>query len=85
MLGHCSTAERKSSDDAFDGTERLNLHDETIVWDQVQNSLNRAVVAELQYISRMRPDLMFVTKSLSYKFLLPTLADLTDAKKTLRY
>ena len=58
----------------------LNLHDETTVWDQVQNSLNRAVVAELQYISRVRRDLMFVTKSLSYKFASPTLADLTDAK-----
>ena len=23
MLGHCSTAERKGSDDAFDGTEEL--------------------------------------------------------------
>ena len=63
----------------------LNLHDETTACDQVQHSLCRAVVGKLQYITGMRPDLMFVTKCLSYKFATPTLADLTRAKKVLRY
>ena len=84
MLGHCSTAQCKGSDDAFDGTEELELHDETTVCDQVQHSLFRAVVEKLQYITGVRPDLMFVTKFLSYKLASPTLADLTRAKKTLR-
>ena len=63
----------------------LNLHDETTVCDQVQHSLFRAVVGKLQCITGVRPDLMFVTKCLSYKLALPTLADLTRAKKALRY
>ena len=33
----------------------------------------------------VRPDLMFATKCLSYKLASPTLADLTRAKKVLRY
>ena len=37
-----------------------------------------AVVGKLQYITGVRPDLMFATKS-------PTLAELTRAKKVLRY
>ena len=41
----------------------LNLHDETTVRDQVQHSLFRAVVGKLQYITGVRPDLMFATKS----------------------
>ena len=63
----------------------LNLHDETTVCDQVQHSLFRAVVGKLQYITGVRPDLMFATKCLSYKLASPTLADLTRAKKALRY
>ena len=63
----------------------LNLHDETTACDQVQHSLFRAVVGKLQYITGVRPDLMFATKCLSYKFASPTLADLTRAKKVLRY
>ena len=63
----------------------LNLHDETTACDQVQHSLFRAVVGKLQYISGVRPDLMFATKCLSYKLASPTLADLTRAKKVLRY
>ena len=62
----------------------LNLHDETTAYDQVQHSLFRAVVGKLQYITRVRPDLMFATKGLSYKLASPTLADLTRAKKVLR-
>ena len=62
----------------------LNLHDETTACDQVQHSLFRAV-GKLQYITRVRPDLMFATKSLSYKRASPTLADFTRAKKVLRY
>ena len=58
----------------------LNLHVETTACDQVQHSLFRAVVGKLQYITGVRPDLMFATKCLSYK-----LADLTRAKKVLRY
>ena len=39
----------------------LNLHDETTACDQVQHSLFRAVVGKLQYITGVRPDLMFST------------------------
>ena len=63
----------------------LNLHDETTACAQVQHSLFRAVVGKLQYITGVRPDLMFATKCLSYKLASPTLADLTRAKKVLRY
>ena len=63
----------------------LNLHDKTTACDQVQHSLFRAVVGKLQYITGVRPDLMFATKCLSYKLASPTLADLTRAKKVLRY
>ena len=63
----------------------LNLHDETTACDQVQHSLFRAVVGKLQYVTGVRPDLMFATKCLSYKLASPTLADLTRAKKVLRY
>ena len=63
----------------------LNPHDETTVCDQVQHSLFRAVVGKLQYITGVRPDLMFATKCLSYKLASPTLADLIRAKKVLRY
>ena len=52
--------------------------------DQVQNSLFRAVVVQLQYITGARPDLMFATKFLSYKLASPILAYLTRAK-VLRY
>ena len=61
----------------------LNLHDETTACDQIQYSLFRAVVEELQYITGVRPDVMFATKYLSYKLAAPTLADLTRAKKVL--
>ena len=63
----------------------LNPHDETTVCDQVQHSLFRAVVGTLQYTTGVRPDLMCATKCLSYKLASPTLADLTRAKKALRY
>ena len=63
----------------------LTLHDETTAYDQVQHSLFRAFVGKLQYITGVRPDLMFVTKCLSYKLASPTLAGLTRAKKVLRY
>ena len=63
----------------------LNLHDDTTACDQVQHSLIRAVVGKLQYITGVRPDLMFPSKCLSYKLASPTLADLTRAKKVLRY
>ena len=43
----------------------LNLHDETTACDQIQHSLFRAVVGKLQYITGVRPDLMFATKCLS--------------------
>ena len=36
-------------------------------------------------ITGVRPDLMFATNCLSYKLGSPTLADLTRAKKALRY
>ena len=54
----------------------LNLHDEKTACDQVQHSLFRAVVGKLQYITGVRPDLMFATKCLSYTLASPTLADL---------
>ena len=63
----------------------LNLHDETTACDQVQHSSFRAVVGKLQYITGVRRDLMFATKCLSYQLSSPTLADLTRAKKVLRY
>ena len=63
----------------------LNLQDETTVCDQVQHSLFRAVVGKLQYITGVRPDLMFATKCLSYILASPTLADLTRAKKASRH
>ena len=62
-----------------------NLHDETTGCDQVQHTLFRAVVGKLQHITGVRPDLMFVTKCLSYKLASPTLADMTRAKKASRY
>ena len=69
----------------------LNLQDETTACDQVQHacdqvqhSLFRAVVGKLQYITGVRPDLMFATKCLSYKLASPALADVTRAKKVLR-
>ena len=37
----------------------LNLHDETTACDQVQHSLFREVVGKLQYITGVRPNLMF--------------------------
>ena len=63
----------------------MNLHDETTACDQVPQSFFRAVVVKLQYITRVRPDMMFVTKCLSYKLASPTLAYLTRPKKVLRY
>ena len=65
--------------------KRLNLHDERTACDQVQHSLFRAVVGKLQYITGVRPDLMFATRCLPYKLASPTLADLTRTKKVLRY
>ena len=62
-----------------------NLHDETTVCDQAQHTAFRTIVGKLQYIIGVRPDLMFATKCLSYKLGSPTLADLTRAKKALRY
>ena len=60
----------------------LNLHDETTVCDQVQHSLFRAVVGKLQYITGVRPDLMFATKCLSYKRASPTLADFDTCQES---
>ena len=62
-----------------------NLHDETTVCDQAQHTAFRAIVGKLQYMTGLKPDLMFATKCLSYKLGSPTLADLTRAKKALRY
>ena len=60
----------------------LNLHGETTACDQIQHSLFKAVVGKLQYITGVRPDLMFATNCLSYKLASPTLADLTRAKNS---
>ena len=49
------------------------------------NHYSELVVGKLQYITGVRPDLMFATKCLSNKLASPTLADLTRAKKVLRY
>ena len=65
--------------------QSTNLHDETTVCDQAQHTLFRAAVGKLHYITRVRPDLMFATKCLSYKLGSPTLADLARSKKALRY
>ena len=85
MLGHCSTAVRNAVMTPLTEQKSLNLHDDTTACDQVQHSLFTAVVGKLQYITRVRPDLMFATQCLSYKLASPTLADLTRAKKVLRY
>ena len=37
-----------------------NLHDETTACDQAEHALIRAVVGKLQYITGVRPDLLFV-------------------------
>ena len=65
-------------------TEQKNAHDETNMCDQVQHVVSKAFVGKLQHITRVRPDLLFVTKCLSYKLASPTLAVLTSAKKALR-
>ena len=62
-----------------------NQHDDTTVCDQAQHTVFRAVVEKLQYITGVRPDLMFATKCLSYTLGSLALADLTRAKKALRY
>ena len=67
------------------GPKSANLHDETTACDQAEDALFRAVVWKVQSISGVRPDLLFVTQSPSYKLASPTLADLTRAKKVLRY
>ena len=61
------------------------LHDDTTVCDEAQLTVFRAIVGKVQYIPRVRPDLMFATKCLSYNLGSPTLADLIRAKKALRY
>ena len=64
----------------------LNLHGETTACDQVQHSLFRAVVGKLQYITGVRPDLMFATKNACHTNLRHQhLQILTRAKKVLRY
>ena len=40
-----------------------NLHEETTVCDQAQHTLVKAVVWKLQYITGVRPDLMFATNA----------------------
>ena len=62
-----------------------NVHNETNACDQVQHALFRAVVGKLQFITGVRRDPLFEAKCLSYKLAPPTLADLTRAKKALRY
>ena len=61
------------------------LHDETSMCGQAEHALFTAVVGKLHYVTGVRPDLLFVTKCLSYKLASPTLADLTRARKALRY
>ena len=85
MIGHCSFAERETCRDAVDRTEECELHDERTVFDQAEGALFRAVIGELQYITGVRLNLLFVTKSLSYKLASPTLEDLKRAKKALRH
>ena len=58
-----------------------NLHDETTVCDQAE----RVVVGKLQYITGVRPDLLFMTKCLSHRIAPPTPEDLSRAKKALRH
>ena len=60
-----------------------NLHDAAC--DQVQHALFRPVVGKLEYNTGVRPDLLVVTKCLSYKLASPTLADLTRATNKLGY
>ena len=60
-------------------TENENLAD------QMDEDNFQRTPGKLQYVTGVRPDLLFVTKCLSYKLASPTLADLTRAKKVLRY
>ena len=69
----------------FDGTEELESARRD---DSVRSSSTFIVQScfwKLQYISGVRPDLLFATKCLSYKLASPTLADVTCVKKVLRY
>ena len=54
-------------------------------WMQITKMVVIKRGGKLQYITGVRPDLMFALKCLSYKLGSPTLADLIRAKKTLRY
>ena len=46
--------------------KNLNLHNETTMCDQVQQSLFRAVVGKQHYITGVRPDPLFVTKNVCH-------------------
>ena len=63
----------------------LNLHDETTRVIKFDTHCSEQLSEKLQYITGVRPDLLFATKCLSYKLASPTLADLTRARKVLRY
>ena len=58
-----------------------NLDDESTACDQIQHALYTAFVGHKCIAGR--PDLLFVTKTPSYKLASPTLAHLTRAKKAL--
>ena len=58
-----------------------NLHDDTTVCDQAEHALFRASACKLQYITGVRPDLLFVTECLSYKLASPTLPDFDTCKE----
>ena len=60
--------------------------DATMVsWRQLVTSVDRYItIVRPQRVTGVRPELIFATKSLSYKLASPTLADLTRAKKVLR-
>ena len=86
MLGHCSTAERKGSGDAFDGTEEL----ESARRDDSVRSSSTFIVqgccwkTAVHYQSETRSD-VFDKNACHANFASPTLADLTRVKKVLRY
>ena len=85
MLGPCPFAEREASCDAFERKKSANLRDEITACGQAEHAVLRAVQGKRQYITVVRPYLLFVTTCVSYKLASPTLADLTRAKQALRY
>ena len=53
--------------------------------DAQQHTLFRAVVGKIQWIVRVRPDVLYATKELSRRLVAPRIADLAAAKRVVKY